>query len=123
METHMTINRKKSYVEVLEILKYIDKKYIDKIPQNLINFFEENKDTNYKFTYDHKLELTKQKLNDNTLALLAMLNLNYWCENEIHKEELLRKYKENEIIYQEELRKKYDPNDIFRKKKQDVKDE
>ena len=52
-----------------------------------------------------------------------MLNLNYWCENEIHKEELLRKYKENEIIYQEELRKKYDPNDIFRKKKQDVKDE
>ena len=117
MEQQMTMNRKNSYVEILEILKYMDKIYVDKIPKKLIEFFEENKANNYKFKYDSAVELGKQNLNDNTLALLAMLNLNYWCESEEHKKELIARYNDNEQKYQEELHKKYNPDNIFKNNK------
>lgn len=112
----MIINREKSYVEVLEILKHMDKVYVDKIPQKTIEFFEENKDDNYEFNYDSNVKLDKQNLNDNTLALLAMLNLNYWCENEEHKRELIARYNDNEKKHQEKLREKYNPENIFKRK-------
>ena len=38
MEQQMTMNKKNSYVEILEILKYMDKIYVDKIPKELIKF-------------------------------------------------------------------------------------
>lgn len=119
MEQQMTMNRKNSYVEILEILKYMDKIYVDKIPKKLIEFFEENKANNYKFKYDSAVELGKQNLNDNTLALLAMLNLNYWCESEEHKKELIARYNDNEQKYQEELHKEYNPDNIFKKDNQE----
>ena len=119
MEQQMTMNRKNSYVEILEILKYMDKIYVDKIPKKLIEFFEENKANNYKFKYDSAVELGKQNLNDNTLALLAMLNLNYWCESEEHKKELIARYNDNEQKYQEELHKKYNPDNILKKDNQE----
>lgn len=118
MEQQMTISRRNSYVEVLEIIKYMDKIYIDKIPQKLIQFFGENKAKDYEFKYNSALELDKQNLNDNTLVLLAILNLNYWCEDEEHKKELIAKYNENEEKYQNELREKYNPDEIFKKKKE-----
>ena len=111
----MTMNKKKSYVEILEILKYMDEVYVDKIPKKLIEFFEENKEKNYSFKYNSAVELEKQNLNDNTLALLAMLNLNYWCESEEHKKELIAKYNDNEQKHQEELRKKYNLDNIFKR--------
>lgn len=119
MEQQMIINRKNSYVEILEILKHIDEIYVDKIPKKLIEFFEENKANNYEFKYDCTVELYKQNLNDNTLALLAMLNLNYWCESKEHRKELISRYNENERKYQEELREKYNPDNIFKKHNQE----
>ena len=92
MEQQMIINRKNSYAEILEILKNMDKIYVDRIPKKLIKFFEENKSNDYDFKYNSELKLNQQNLNENTLALLAMLNLNYWCESEEHKEELIARY-------------------------------
>lgn len=117
MDELMIMNKENSYTEILEILKYMDKVYVDKIPRKLINFFEENKSKDYNFKYDNTLKLNEQNLNDNTIALLAMLNLNYWCENEKHKAELLKKYNENEIKYQEKIQENYNPDTIFKNKK------
>ena len=119
MESQMIVNRKKSYVEILEILKHMDKVYVDKIPKKLIDFFKENKANDYDFKYNSTVEIGQQKLNDNTLALLAMLNLNYWCDSEEHKKELIKKYTENEQKYQEELREKYNTDNIFKERKQE----
>ena len=44
-----------------------------------------------------------------------MLNLNYWCESEEHKKELIAKYNDNEQKHQEELRKKYNLDNIFKR--------
>ena len=51
-----------------------------------------------------------------TLAILAMLNLNYWCENQEEKQELLRAYSDNDKKREEELREKYNPDNIFKNK-------
>lgn len=118
MESQKRVNRKKSYAEILEILKYVDKAYVDKIPKKLIDFFKENKAMDYDFKYDSTLEISKQKLHKSTIVLLAMLNLNYWCDSEEHKKELIKKYNENEQKYQEQLREKYNPDNILKKRKQ-----
>lgn len=118
MMVQLSKERKEAYVEVLEVLKHMDKTYVDKIPIKLINFFEDNCSIEYKFVLDKKVE--EKELKRETLNLLAMLNLNYWCEDETHKQELLNKYYQNEIKMQEELLEKYKYNNLFKVQKEEV---
>ena len=92
----------KAYVEILEIINYLGDEYRKKIPFKLLNFFEENRDTTYKY----KISEVKQFpifLNE-TLAILAILELKYWA-NEDEKKSLKRALRENEEKYQNELKK------------------
>lgn len=107
--------RKEAYVEVLEILKHMDQAYVDKLPKKLIEFFKDNSSVEYKFTLDKPIE--EQKLKKETLNLLAMINLNYWCKDEVHKKHLLTKYHQNEMKLQEELLEKYNYDNLFKAKK------
>ena len=123
----MSSEQMKAYTEVLAIINYMEAKYKEKIPKKLIDFFERNSAKEYKFKLDLYIPLRQQKLNSKTLALLAMINLNYWCETEEEKKELMEIYSKNEKIYKEELREKYNLANILNKDKQeeiiDVKDE
>ena len=110
--------RKEAYVEVLEVLKCMDKKYVEKIPEKLIEFFKDNSDTEYNFILDVPIE--KKELKKESMNLLAMLNINYWCEDEEHKKELLSKYYENEIRIQEELLEKYSYEKLFKNKTENI---
>ena len=51
-----------------------------------------------------------------TIAILAMLNLNYWCEDEKEKQNLIQMYSENDRKREEELREKYNLDNLFKKK-------
>ena len=113
----MTKERREAYVEVLEILKHMEKQYVEKIPIKLRNFFQENASKEYNFHINLTIPLEENKFKDNTLSILAMLNLNYWCDDEEHKKELISQYRENEQRYQEELRQKYNPDNLFQNKK------
>ena len=113
MSTEITIDKKEAYYEIIEILKYMDEKYVKKIPKQLIYFFKSNSANNYKFRINTQLPLKQQTLKEETRVILAMLNLNYWSTEE-HKQELLKLYKNNEEIYQKKLREKYNPDDIFK---------
>ena len=44
---------------------------------------------------------------------------NYWCPEE-EKQDLQKKFYENEQKYQEELRQKYNPDNIFSKKNKNI---
>ena len=109
---------KEAYVEVLEILKHMDKKYVDRIPDELIDFFNKNAAKEYEFSLDKTIPFEEQVLKDDTINILAMINYNYWCEDEEHKRYLLNKYNENELKYQEELKKKYNTDNLFKKSNQ-----
>lgn len=104
------------YTEAYEIINHMEQKEINKIPKNVIDFIRENKNDNYEFKIDEDKNLEEQNLKRDTLVLMALISLNYWCENDEEKEELLRKYSENDKKRERELREKFNPDNLFMKK-------
>ena len=56
-----------------------------------------------------------QNLMDETLAIIAMLNLKYWCDDE-EKKRLINIYLENERKIRDELKEKYDIERVFKER-------
>ena len=106
----------KAYAEVDEILALMESKYIEKIPQKMREMFKNERPLDYKPEIKVDITLDEQKLQRKTFAILAMLNLNYWCEDEDEKQKLLQAYAENDKKKEEELREKYNPDNIFKNK-------
>ena len=105
----------KAYAEVDEILSFMEDVYIDKIPKKLRELFKNERLEDYKPNIDPKIPLDEQKLQKKTFSILAMLNLNYWCEDKKEKQDLIAIYAENDRK-KEELREKYNPDNLFKKK-------
>lgn len=112
----MRTSTKNAYVEVLSIIDLLDDEQKNKIPNKLRAFFENNKSQSYQVTINPSIPLGKQNLLTETVDILAMLKLNYWCTSEEEKEELMNLLNENEKNYQEELEKKYNINNMFKNK-------
>ena len=110
----------KAYAEVDEILSFMEDVYIDKIPKKLRELFKNERLEDYKPNVDPKIPLDEQKLQKKTFSILAMLNLNYWCEDEKKKQDLIAIYAENDRK-KEELREKYNPDNLFKKKETEQK--
>lgn len=111
------IQTRKAYSEILEVLKYIPKECILKIPKQILEVFEREKLENYTVKINREKPIDKNSLQKETLAIIAMLNLQYWCTNEELKKKSYEQYSKNEEKYQQELSQKYDVNNIFEKRK------
>ena len=111
----------KAYAEVDEILSFMEDVYIDKIPKKLRELFKNERLEDYKPNINPKIPLDEQKLQKKTYSILAMLNLNYWCEDEKEKQDLIAIYSENDRKKEEELREKYNPDKLFKKKETEQK--
>lgn len=111
----------KAYAEVDEILSFMEDVYIDKIPKKLRELFKNERLEDYKPNINPKIPLDEQKLQKKTFSILAMLNLNYWCEDEKEKQDLIAIYAENDRKKEEELREKYNPDNLFKKKETEQK--
>ena len=85
-------------VEVLDILNYTRKADVDKIPKNFIEFLREQSSKTYKSSIDHSKPLKEANLKSKTKALLGLIYLNYWS-NDDEKREFKLKLKENVSIY------------------------
>ena len=72
-----------------------------------IKFIKEEKDNNYKPNINPELPLEEQNILPETIDILALLKLNYWC-NEEEKKELLELLNKNEQKFQKEAKEKYD---------------
>lgn len=112
----------KRLVEVECILKMLDNKYITKIPQEVWNYIDENKDKDYIFKYDNNRTLNEQNLNIDTISILTYINIEYLLEDD-EKRELLTLLRNDEIIAEQDKRKKYNPDDLFNNKKLESKEE
>lgn len=111
---------RQAYSEIDEFIGLLTNEQIEKIPLKLRELFKREKDPNYKKGINPNEPIKNQNLKEETLALIALLNLKYWCEDEEEKERLKKVYSNNENKYQEILRKKYNPDDIFNKKTTNV---
>lgn len=116
----MMITNAKVYSEVYGVLNAVDEEYIRKVPKKMIDLIIKNKDNSMNFEYDLKKRLNEQNISREALSMIALIHLNYWCENEQEKAELNRIFKENAIKNEEERRLKYSPDNIFKNKKEVV---
>jgi len=107
---------KMAYCEVDIILGQMEEKYVNKVPSELRKLFKEQKKNDYLPEIKANIPLADQNLMRKTIAILAMLNLNYWCEDEKEKQDLIQMYSENDRKREEELREKYNPDNLFKKK-------
>ena len=115
----MNIKTKEIYSEVYQVLNLLGNEYIDKLPNSLLNMLKEKRNISYTPQYIEDIPLNKQNIKNETLAIIALLHLNYWCENEKEKIELKQILKNNEDKYQQELRNKYNTENIFKKHKRE----
>lgn len=98
---------RQAYTEIDNFIELLDENERNKIPERLRMFFKKKKDNNYKKEIDINIPIQYQNLKQETLAIIAILNLEYWCEDKEEKLRLKRIYFNNEEKYQKDLREKY----------------
>ena len=78
----MLMDNMLAYAEVDEILNLLEKEYRERVPEKVRNFFKEAKMPDYNPEIEIGRPLTEQNLKRETMVLLAILNINYWCNSE-----------------------------------------
>lgn len=112
----VSVRTRQAYSEIYEFLGLLSDEQRDKIPQKLRGFFKEERDTNYIKGINPTEPIKNQNLKEETLGIIALLNLQYWCEDENEKQRLKEVYAKNEKVYQEMLQLAFNPDDIFKKR-------
>lgn len=108
----MEKNYSKAYKEVVEILKYVPKESIEKIPQKMRDTFTTKMDNTYNFSIDISKSFEEQELLDETKAILANIFRDYWA-TPYQKERIQAKERYDMEKIEEEKRAKYN-SDIFK---------
>lgn len=101
-----------AYTEVYEILNHMPITYVEKIPFELLNLFEQKRNKEYKYSVDTKKKINEQNMLIKTKAILSTLYKEYWAEPSI-KEKILQREEKERIEYQNALREKYNPENVF----------
>lgn len=110
----MQKNYDKAYKEVIEILKYVPEEDIKKIPNKMIEMFEEKMDKYYVFKYDESKSFEEQELLIETKAILANIFRDYWSTPE-QKEKIIAKQNYDRKKAEEKKREIYNPDNLFQK--------
>ena len=114
-ENIMTVDiYKNAYKEVYVILQNLVEEDYNKIPKEIIELFEKNKNDEHEFVLDKDLELKEQNLLPETRAILFNLFKDYLSES--WQREKIIKWQNEERQKNEKLKKeKYNP-DVFKKR-------
>ena len=98
-----------AYTEVLNVLNYIEKEYLEKVPKEIIDFLEKNS-LEYPMCFDANGDF---KISPLAEAILCYINLEYWCDSEERKK-FIEIYKRND----EKLSESYDITKVFENRNQ-----
>lgn len=109
----------RSYKEVWEILKFVPRKYFEKIPSKLVQFFEDNMDHEYEYIINPDVSYLEHKKSEVTEAILGNIFRDYWA-NPAQKEFIIKKEKRDREIYEQKVRELYNPENIFTQKEEDI---
>ena len=107
-------NRKNAYTEVYTILQELNKEEYNKIPPEVIEMIEANRNEDYEYELDDELELKDQPMLPETKAILFNLFRDYLATPE-QKAKIIRM--QNEARQKNELKKQQMYNtDVFANK-------
>ena len=110
-------NYKKALVEVDAVLSCLDYNEYKKIPTNIIDAIENNKDEEYTYDYDEELEYEDWSLMPETKAILYNIFKKYLATEEQRKYLQQKERLENYKIKSEKI-KKYNSENLFKKEKE-----
>lgn len=116
----MNVSTQEIYSEVYSILNLLGSSYITKLPKSLFKMIEEEKSNAYNPQYSENQSLNEQNVKRESLSMIALFHLNYWCNSDEEKEQLKQLLKNNEEKHQAEIREKYNPDNLFKKHKQET---
>lgn len=100
------------YSEVYEILSYMDKSTVMKIPMEILNNIKENRNVNYVSAIDSNDLFNLNNLKKETVDVLICLDINFWM-NDIKKNKLKKQYLEKNTQKQEELKQQFQSQKLF----------
>ena len=109
----ISLEQRQVYSELLEVLRHMDKVYVNKIPKKLIMFFYDNCSLDYEFTMTKSIG--EENLNKKTLVLLSILHANYWSTQKKTKEELIMDYAIVDERTQTQLNSQLEKENIYTK--------
>lgn len=116
----MNVGTQEMYSEVYSILNLLGKSYIAKLPKSLFKMIEKEKSSTYNPQYSENQSLNEQNIKRESLSMIALFHLNYWCNSDEEKEQLKKLFKSNEEKHQAEIREKYNLDNLFKKNKQET---
>lgn len=117
---YISESTRKAYTEVDNFIELLDEYHKNKIPKKLREFFKNEKEEKYIKNIYRNIPIKEQNLLQETLSIIAFLNLQYWCDDEEEKKRLRKIYTENEKTSMKQMRIKYDINNIFKERRKEV---
>ena len=84
------------------------------ITERIEQFFKKEKNKEYILNIRSDIGLDGQKIKAETISLLTLLQINYLCDSEEERKEILKELQENDRLKEEESREKYNPDNIFK---------
>ena len=114
----MTNEYRRTLCDIDIIINELEDKEKNMIPSKLRKIIHDNKLESYQSEIRIDIPLEQQQLHPDTQAFLAMLYLNYWCQDENEKRELRITLADNEEKFQKELSEKYDVYNIFKERQE-----
>ena len=113
----------KAYAEAMVVLNNSSKEILEKIPEKLLHFLNENKDKNYLVNINFQDEHWENTLMDETKGILGLIYRDYIVSTQ-QRNKLLLEEKKNQLKSEKEIKEKYNPDNIFNKrKKSDINDQ
>jgi len=97
-----------------DIVEKTDIETFKKIPEDLVNMFKFNMDSDYNFKYDTKKTLNEQNVSKEAKTIIAILFKNYWATPQ-QREKIIAKEKYDLSKIEEEKRDIYNPDNLFKK--------
>jgi len=96
----------------------LGKDYVNRTPADVLDFIAQKRDTCYIPVVDENKALDEQGFEEETMTMLAMLKLNYWCRTEKEKTALLNLLETNERELQQKLSSSMSARELLRMFKQ-----
>lgn len=109
----MTNTYARAYTEVLEILNHFSKEEYNKIPEEKISFYRNNKDKDYIYKINPEVDLSEQKISKEANAILVSLFRDYFA-TEKQRQTLKNLLNQNQEKIEKAKREKYNVNTIFK---------
>ena len=108
-----------AYTEVYEILNYLDEEEYSKIPEELLEVFEENRNLDYEYEVNEEQDLSKQPMLKETKAILLNIFRDYLATPE-QKQKIKQWLQDDRAYIEGQKQEKYNSN-VFKNKTRDEK--